>query len=401
MASSRRWWAGLRARAGLGGEGPRAAARQAAVLLAISGLVALLALAAGSPRTGTLVIIAATDLGSAALVWLLPWSRWPPPAPIAVTPFALGVLGFSTWAFGGVAAGTGPFFVLFFAWLGLHFAKWVTWLLSPVAAVCYVVPLLLTGQPPDVVGSVAGLMPVAVGVALVINERVEAQRRALDELAGVERWRRALTSAVAHDVRSPLSTIQLVLEMIRDGDLPPDRRNQFLDSALRQSARLSRLASGLLDLDRVESRGTLRLELTSIVLRRACRDATGFLNLPHVVVGVPPDLTVCADPQRLEQILVNLIGNAAKYGAAPIEITAGPGQDGMVRLAVRDHGAGVSEAGRARLFARFGTSGDVPGAVGLGLWLVRELARAHGGDIRYEDASPGARFIVTLPSATG
>ncbi|GAB7051722.1 hypothetical protein JCM9534A_68480 [Catenuloplanes indicus JCM 9534] len=383
----------------LGGEGPRAAARQGAVLLAISGLVALLALAAGSPRAGALLIIAATDLLSAALVWLLPWSRWPPLAPIAVTPFALGVLGFSTWVFGGMAAGTGPFFVLFFAWLGLHFPKWVTWALSPVAAACYVVPLLLTGQSPDVVGSVAGLMPVAVGVALVINERVEAQRRALVELAGVERWRRALTSAVAHDVRSPLSTIQLVLEMIRDGDLPPDKRSQFLESALRQSARLSRLASGLLDLDRVESRGTLRLELTAIGLRRACQEAIGFLNLPGVAVDVPPALTVRADPQRLEQILVNLIGNAAKYGSTPIEITAGPVPDGRVRLTVRDHGPGVPAAGRGRLFARFGTSGDVPGAVGLGLWLVRELARAHGGDIRYEDASPGARFIVTLPSA--
>ncbi|MDR7274851.1 sensor histidine kinase [Catenuloplanes atrovinosus] len=398
MASSRGWWAGLRGRAGLGGEGPTAIARQAAALLAISGLVAVLALAIGSPRPGTLVAIAVTDLAAAVVMWLLPWSRWPPLAPVALAPLALAVLGFSTWAFGGVAAGTGPFFVLFFAWLGLHFPKWVTWALSPVAAVSYVVPLVLTGQPPDVVGSVAGLIPVAVGVAMVINVRVEAQRRALVELAGVERWRRALTSAVAHDVRSPLSTIQLFLEMLRDDDLPPDKRDQFLESALRQSARLGRLASGLLDLDRVESRGTLRLELTPVGLRKACQEAIGFLNVPGVVVEVPPELTVTADPQRLEQIVVNLVGNAAKYGAAPIEITAGPAPGDLIWLGVRDHGAGIPDPDR--LFARFGSYGESPGAVGLGLWLVRELTRAHGGEIRYEDAHPGARFVVTLPAAT-
>ncbi|WP_051796884.1 sensor histidine kinase [Catenuloplanes japonicus] len=399
MASSRGWWAGLRVRAGLGDPGPRAAARQAAVLLALSGLAAVLGLFAGSPRPGALIAIAAADLGLAALIWLLPWSRWPPLAPVTATPFALAVLGFSTWVFGGVAAGTGPFYVLFFAWLGLHFPRWVIWALSPFAAVSYVMPLLLTGQPPDVVGSVGGLIPVAVAVAIMINARVGALRDTLEQLSGVERWRRGLTSAVAHDVRSPLSTIQLVLEMIRDGDLPADKRSQFLESALRQSARLGRLASGLLDLDRVESRGTLRLELTPICLRKACQDAIGFLNVRNIAVQVPPDLTVTADPQRLEQIVINLVGNAAKYGIPPVEITAGPAPDTMIWLAVRDHGPGVAPADRDRLFARYGTSGDLPGAVGLGLWLVRELARAHGGDTRYEDAAPGARFTVTLPAA--
>jgi signal transduction histidine kinase len=113
-----------------------------------------------------------------------------------------------------------------------------------------------------------------------------------------------------------------------------------------------------------------------------------------VVIDIDPDLVIRADPDRLEQILINLTTNALAHGSPPVVIRAQATGD-LVRIEVRDHGDGVPENRRADLFARFGTTGT--GSVGLGLWIARELARAHGGEVGYQPADPGARFIVTLP----
>jgi signal transduction histidine kinase len=110
------------------------------------------------------------------------------------------------------------------------------------------------------------------------------------------------------------------------------------------------------------------------------------------------DLRIVADPGRLDRVLWNLLSNAEKYGKPPFEVHAWQDQDSpVVHLAVRDHGSGLDAAQRAQAFDEFATSDDVAG-VGLGLAIVRQLVSAHGGSVRYEDADPGARFVVTLPA---
>ena len=116
-----------------------------------------------------------------------------------------------------------------------------------------------------------------------------------------------------------------------------------------------------------------------------------------MVVAIPDGLMVEADPDRLDQILYNLIGNAMRHGRPPVEVTAT--DDGRtVTIAVTDRGKGVPAARQDGLFDAFTTSGS--GGIGLGLWLVQELARAHGGEASYRTTGHGgACFEVVLPRA--
>ena len=113
-----------------------------------------------------------------------------------------------------------------------------------------------------------------------------------------------------------------------------------------------------------------------------------------------PSVSVLGDRDRLSQAVENLVSNALRHGAPPVEVSVTVA-DGSVEIRVADHGAGVSETMRGRLFERFAT-GMEHGGTGLGLFIVRELARAHHGDATY--APPGrtyplGSFLITLPVA--
>jgi signal transduction histidine kinase len=114
-----------------------------------------------------------------------------------------------------------------------------------------------------------------------------------------------------------------------------------------------------------------------------------------VEVRLEGDLTLVADPARLERILWNLLSNAEKYGRPPYVVT-GERRGGVVEVSVRDHGSGLGADQRARLFSDFAGSEDAA-SVGLGLAIVWQLVTAHGGTVAYSDAEPGARFTLALP----
>jgi signal transduction histidine kinase len=367
------------------------------VLLALAGLLAVAALPNQPDQAAPLLIIAVSDLLVAAVAWVLPWERWGPYGPLALAVPVLVILGFSTWVFGGFAAGTGPFFVLVFAWVGLHFPASVPFWLAVPALIAYVVPLAVTHQNQQVLSSFVVLIPIAVGVGWIISTQVAHLRAAREQVRAVERWRAALTSTLAHDVRSPLTTIRMTLHLLnRSGDdLPASRRGAMLATAERQTLRIQRLAESLLDADRVDMRGGLRLDRQSLLVQEVARTSVGYLENAEVRIDAGPQLCVYADRARLEQILVNLVGNAMRHGAPPIVIYAEQ-TDGQVWIEVRDHGPGIPAERRERLFTRFGST--EAGSVGLGLWIARELSRAHGGDLAYHAAEPGACFRVTLPA---
>jgi signal transduction histidine kinase len=216
-----------------------------------------------------------------------------------------------------------------------------------------------------ILGSAAILLPVALGIALLIANQARHLRRDRERIAKIERWRAALAAALAHDLRSPLATVRMVVEELRDddGSVP---RTDFADTALRQLDRINSLAAGLLDLDRIETRGSLRLDLRPLAVRDAVTQSLRHLG-PDVVVDVDPDLVVLADRDRFEQIVVNLVVNGIRHGRPPVEVRV-RAEAGTIRLDVRDHGTGVPAAARKRLFTRF--SSDDPESVGLGLWIV-------------------------------
>ena len=371
-------------------------ARTAGALFLLAGCLALAGVPMPESRDGYLLAVAVADFAVAAAAYLVPWHRMHRRASVAIALAGLVVLAVATYAFGGAATGTGPFFVLLFAWLGLHHPPWVAVALLPLTTSAYVLPLLATGQPAAVVSSAVVFVPVTTAVAVVIGHRVGQLNRARAQVEAAERWRAALMVTLAHDVRAPLTTVQGALELLQDEDLPAGRRESLTASALRQTARINRLAGGLLDLGRIED-GVLRLDRRPVALRQAAEHAAELVPPADTKLDVDPELTVPADPERLEQILVNLISNAALHGRPPIVIS-GDRAGGEVRIAVRDHGAGVPAAVRDGLFSRFAGDAAGPDSVGLGLWIVRQLARAHGGDVHYEQADPGACFVVTLPA---
>ncbi|HYF73337.1 MAG TPA: HAMP domain-containing sensor histidine kinase, partial [Nocardioides sp.] len=117
-----------------------------------------------------------------------------------------------------------------------------------------------------------------------------------------------------------------------------------------------------------------------------------------VVVDVEPGLEVLVDAQRVEQVLYNLVNNALRHGRAPVVISARM-LAGTVEIAVEDQGDGVPDGDVQFLFDRFSSADHSPHSVGLGLWIVRTLVAAHGGEVRYEAPRGGARFVVSLPDA--
>lgn len=380
------------------GEGPAAAGRQAAALFALAGVLALAGLPAPHSRADQLLIIAAADLMVALLALLTPWARLGRYSTVLLAVAGLAILAFSTVAVGGFAAGTGPFFVLLYAWLGLHHPPWIPVALAPLTTAAYLIPLITTHQPPEVISSAIVFVPVTTVVGVVIAKRVARLQQARAEVEASERWRAALLATVAHDVRSPLTSVQGALSMLADEPELGDRdRSDFLAMALRQTERMSRLVGGLLDIERVQH-GLLRLDARDVDVRQAIGEAARYLPAHRVVIEVPDDLLIRADPERLEQMLVNLIANAGRHGVPPILIGATTIGE-RVELTVRDHGAGVPGEQLPRLFTQFGTGQSDPGSMGLGLWIVRQLALAHGGDVRYEPANPGACFVLTLPAA--
>jgi len=378
----------------------RVAVRQAATISAVSAAVSVLALMDTRFPPAAVAGVAAGQLALAALLAVLPVDRWAPEVAgraclaAGLTMFVL--LGLTAWVSDGYASGTGPLYVLVFAWFGLHLPPRLLVAAVAWAAVTYAGGLVLADARPRLVLSTVVLIPIATLVALLIANRVAAGRRLRDDLEVRERWRGALMATLAHDVRSPLATVSGTLELLED-DPTLDGYRSLVQAATRQTQRVLRLATGILEVERVEH-GALVLDCVDVSLVAVADEVAALTRPGDVEVEVDPSITVPGDAQRLEQVLFNLTNNALRHGRPPVVIGA-TRHAGTVEVAVEDHGAGVPPREVPHLFDRFSTADHSPGSVGLGLWIVRTLVEAHGGSVRYEAPRGGARFVVTLPAA--
>jgi len=233
------------------------------------------------------------------------------------------------------------------------------------------------------------------------------------ELHEVDRMRRDLVANVSHELRTPISALQVVLENLIDGVEPPDP--DTLQGMLRQVERLGRLVSQLLDLSRLES-GAVPLQTREIearvLLEEAARDtdfiaATATKNV-GVQVSVDPDgLSLEADPERVHQVLANLLDNAMRHSPdGGTILMRAHRHDASVRIEVVDEGPGINEDEAARIFERFYRSDHArstnEGGTGLGLAIARWVVELHGGEIHAEnkdegEGRTGCRIVVTLP----
>jgi signal transduction histidine kinase len=226
------------------------------------------------------------------------------------------------------------------------------------------------------------------------------------ELAEVDRMRRDLVANVSHELRTPISALQANLENIVDGVAPADPT--ILRTMLRQVERLGRLVAQLLDLSRLES-GALALQTCPFdiadVLQQAARESR--LHDPSVAIDVdvePAVRPVLGDPERIHQVVANLVENAMRYSPPAGRVTLrARSANGRVTIEVVDEGPGIPVAERTRVFERFyradSARSSTDGGSGLGLAIARWIIDLHGGEIRAEAGEPrGCRMVVTLPA---
>jgi two-component system, OmpR family, sensor histidine kinase BaeS len=232
-----------------------------------------------------------------------------------------------------------------------------------------------------------------------VGELARAFNRTAATLQMVDRHRRDLVANVSHELRTPISALRAVLENLVDGVSSPGPAE--LRTALAQTERLGRLVSDLLDLSRVEE-GVTPLRLKDVRLADIIDDAVDQARTDAVGYAVdvrPHNLTVAADPDRLHQLLANLLDNAARHSPAGGEVTISAARLGDdVLLSVSDEGPGIAVSERSAVFERFTTSAAHSSGTGLGLAISRWVAQLHGGSIAVADTDRGCRIEVTLPA---
>lgn len=243
-----------------------------------------------------------------------------------------------------------------------------------------------------------------------------AQRRALeaarDELKEMDRAKSRFTSNVHHELRTPLTLVLASIESILDRDLGLDERSQrdYLESARVNGLRLLKLINNLLDLAKLESQRLAirrrpvnvgRIALDLAVGARPMAESKGVVLDTLSLEDLP---SIHADPDAVEKVLLNLIGNALKFTepGGRIEVRGEATADGL-RMAVSDSGIGLPEDELERVFDRFAqvdaSATRKHEGTGIGLALAKELVTLHGGRIWAESAGPGrgSTFWVSLP----
>jgi signal transduction histidine kinase len=253
---------------------------------------------------------------------------------------------------------------------------------------------------------VAGILGLGVGQAASVDElhqEAERSRR-------LERLKSEFLNIAAHELRSPLGIIRGYASMLSEGTLPEPDRGVALTRIAEKAEEMARQISEMLETARLETLG-LELELDPLDLVDVIDDAVHAMRPPvganhrFVVVGTRDPIAVVADRRRLTTTLTNLIDNAIKYSPAGGEIEVGCEHDDRVAsIFVRDHGIGINAEQAHLLFTRFGRlvtpeTSHIRGT-GLGLYLARETARLHGGDIMVTSTpGGGSTFTVVLPLA--
>ena len=238
-------------------------------------------------------------------------------------------------------------------------------------------------------------------------------RTANDRLLQLDKMKDDFIATVSHELRTPLTSIRSFSEILRDvPDLGPDERGQFLDIVVKESERLTRLINDILDMSKIEA-GKMEWHVSRFDLDEVVDDAIAATSGLYRERRVEVDLRLArdlpeveADRDRLQQVLINLLSNAAKFvpdegGRVTVETGC---RDGEVALSLSDNGPGIPEAHLQAVFEKFHQVGDTltskPKGTGLGLTICRHILEHFGGRIWAESApGSGAVFRFRLPAA--
>lgn len=243
------------------------------------------------------------------------------------------------------------------------------------------------------------------------EQAIYATARDVSELKRMQSLKSEFVSTVSHELRTPMTSLCGSLDLIAEGvtGTLPTEAAELLDLARRNGRRLRRLIDDILDMEKIEA-GKLSFELSehSIAERvgRAVQEVTQFARDRSVAIDFTPpatDLRVSIDPDRLHQVLVNLLSNAVKFepeqGRVEVAITRSAER---VRVNVSDHGPGIPDSFRGRIFDKFtqadGSDRREKGGSGLGLSIAKAIVEQLGGSIGFDTvAGEGTTFFFDLP----
>jgi signal transduction histidine kinase len=254
------------------------------------------------------------------------------------------------------------------------------------------------------------LMGRLVATAVQNIRAYEAERSTVDELRRLSALRADFVSLVSHELRSPMAAVIGSARTLQQRwrELTPEQRESFLELIAGETSRLATLVGDVLDTSRIEA-GTFSYRFGTVDLAELVRDTAATANLKvdevsvttHVTEPLPP---VRGDGERLRQVLTNLVENAVKHSPAgeTVRIAAYPHGE-QVRVDVVDDGPGVAPEHQTLIFERFGrvsANGSGTPGTGLGLFIARSIAEAHGGSLHVRSVpARGATFTLALPAA--
>jgi signal transduction histidine kinase len=235
----------------------------------------------------------------------------------------------------------------------------------------------------------------------------EAERSTVEELRRLSALRADFVSLVSHELRSPMAAVIGAARTLQERwrSLSPDQREAFLALIGDETNRLAALIGDVLDTSRIEA-GTFNYRFSDIDLSALVADVVGTAAVGqdevHVRADVPEVLPpVRGDAERLRQVLTNLVDNAVKYSPAGDEVAVrARRENGRVLIEVIDHGPGIPYDQQRLIFEKFGRAdvagGSKPGT-GLGLFIARSIAEAHGGTLDVRSGHTGSTFTLALP----
>jgi K+-sensing histidine kinase KdpD len=236
----------------------------------------------------------------------------------------------------------------------------------------------------------------------------EAERRTVEELRRLSALRADFVSLVSHELRSPMAAVIGAARTLqgRWRELGADQRQSFLALIADETTRLSNLIADVLDTSRIEA-DTFSYSFDDVDVRALVSEVVAAAAVGQDDVRVHADVNVTlpavrGDAQRLRQVLHNLVDNAVKFSPADGEVrVTASAENGRVRIEVLDQGPGVPAGDRRLIFEKFGrsTGGEAKPGSGLGLFIARSIAEAHGGSLDVESApgTQGATFRLVLP----
>ena len=253
----------------------------------------------------------------------------------------------------------------------------------------------------------AGLLGRLVASAVQNIRAYEAERRTVEELRRLSALRADFVSLVSHELRTPMASVIGSARTLQQRwrELTAAQRESFLDLIASETGRLATLIGDVLDTSRIEA-GTFSFRFGDVDLAELVRDSVATAELGSDEVELRAEVreplpVVRGDHERLRQVLMNLIDNAIKYSPAGdgVEVRA-YAEDGHVRIDVIDRGPGIAREDQRLIFEKFGrvTTGNARPGTGLGLFIARSIAEAHGGTLEVSSApDQGATFTLDLP----